>query len=171
MTLTHAIKSMFLFKTHAAYLVKVTTTKFGWLLTALSGAVTFFASEKYAFTIVLVAIFLDAIFGIMVSIKAGKFALSKLGRVTTFKIVSYGASLVLVFMLEKLAHDTGFFGVKVAAAWAVACEFWSMSASILIIWPEAAFFRIMRKHLKGEMAAKLGTDLDAILPEEKTPTI
>lgn len=167
MTLIYAIKSMFIFKTQAVALVKVGTSKLGWLITALSSVITFFASEKYAFTIVLVAVVLDAVFGIMVSVRNGKFALSKLGRVTTFKIVSYGASLVLVFMLEKLAHDTGFFGVKVVAAWAVACEFWSMSASILIIWPEAAFFRIMRRHLKGEMAAKLGTDLNDILPEEK----
>jgi len=167
MTTLHAIKTMFLFKTQAAYMAKLASTKLGWLLTAVCSVLTFFASEKYAFTIVFVAILLDALFGIMVSVRNGRFALSKLGRVTTFKIISYGASLVMVFMLEKLAHDQGFFGVKVAAAWAVACEFWSMSASILILWPEAAFFRIMRKHLKGEMAAKLGTDLDAILPEEK----
>ncbi len=109
---------------------------------------------------------LQIYFGTIVSIsKRKKFALSKLGRLTVFKIISYGAALVVVFMIEKLAHDTGFIGVKVAAGWAAACEFWSMSASILIIWPEAPFFRIMRRQLKGEISAKLGKPLDDILPE------
>jgi len=167
MYLAPSFKAVFLFKKLALCYFKIISTKLGWCLSALSIPIAFFASEKYAFTVVLVAIFLDAGFGIGVSIKNGQFALSKLGRVTMFKIASYGASLVMVFMLEKLAHDTGFFGVKLAAAWALACEFWSMSASILLLWPEAVFFRIMRRHLKGEMASKLGTSLDDILEEEK----
>lgn len=140
---------------------------YGWLLVGLGSLASFFAPEKYAFILVLVAILSDAFFGTWVSLRNGNFILSKLARVTTFKIVSYGASLVMVFMVEKLIHEGGFVGVKVAAAWATACEFWSMSASILIIWPEAAFFRIMRRHLKGEIANKLGKDLDDILPENK----
>lgn len=140
---------------------------YGWLLALMANTAAFFAPEKYSFLLVLVAVVMDALFGTWVSLRSGNFLLSKLGRVTSFKMLSYGASLMLVFMVEKLIHDDGFIGVKVAAAWAVACEFWSMSASILIIWPEAAFFRIMRRHLKGEIAAKLGAEIDDILPEEK----
>lgn len=160
---------MFLFKTQLTTLLKLTTSGSGWFVATLGGVLTFFASERYAFSIVLAAVMFDAVFGIMVSIRNGKFAISKLGRVTSFKILSYGASLVMVFLVERLAHDTGLVGIKVAAGWAVACEFWSMSASILILWPDAPFFKIMRRHLKGEIAAKLGTDLEDILPEPKTP--
>lgn len=125
------------------------------------------APEWFAFAVVLTAIILDAIFGSIVSIhKKRGFALSKLGRVTSFKIFSYGASLLVVFLIEKLIHDQGFIGIKIAAGWAAACEFWSMSASILIIWPEAPFFRIMRRALKGEMSAKLGTPIDDILDDK-----
>lgn len=156
---------MLLFNSQLAAVYKIASSVYGWALATACTVLTFFASEKYAFLIVLVAIMLDALFGILVSIKHNKFMLSKLGRVTSFKILSYGASLVIVFMLEKLAHDDSFIGIKVAAGWAVACEFWSMSASILILNPDAAFFKIMRRHLKGEIEAKTGQDLADVLPE------
>jgi len=143
------------------------STVWGWVLTAVGGVISFFAAERYAFNVVLAAILIDAFFGVLVSVHKDRFILSKLGRVTSFKIVSYGASLVMAFMLEKLAHDSGFVGVKIAAAWALACEFWSMSASILILKPDAVFFRIMRIHLRGEIASKLGTNIDDILSDDK----
>jgi len=139
----------------------------GWLLAAGAAVLNFFLPEMYAFGVVLVAIMLDAFFGLTVALYTRKdFALSKLGRITLFKISAYMASLCLVFMVEKLVHDGGFIGIKIAAAWAAACEFWSMSASILIIWPDAPFFKIMRRHLKGEIAAKLGKDIDDILSDK-----
>lgn len=148
-------------------LAKVTASSYGWLLAALCNVFAFFAPEKYAFTVVFFAVFLDAFFGTWVSIRTGRFLLSKLGRATMIKILSYGSALMLIYMVEKMAHDGTFIGVRVAAAWAAACEFWSLSASILILWPEASFFKILRRHLRGEIAAKLGTDLDDILPEKK----
>lgn len=151
-------------------ILKLGSTYYGWALASACSLLTFFSTERYAFQIVLAAILIDAAFGVWVSIINGRFVLSKLMRVTLFKIASYMAALVMVFMVEKLAHDSGFFGVKVVAGWAIACEFWSMSASILIIWPEAAFFKIMRRHLHGEISAKLGTDISDILPDPKTPT-
>lgn len=148
-------------------LLKLITKTYGWALATLCSAITFLAPEKFSFTVVLAAILIDAVFGIMVSLMNGRFVLSKLGRVTIFKIASYMSALIMVFMIERLAHDSGFFGIKIVAGWAVACEFWSMSASVLIIWPDAVFFRIMRRHLKGEISAKLGTDISDILPDPK----
>ena len=167
-TLNTGFNQMFLFRQILDLMRKVGGSFYGWFLAILSSVGAFFATERYCFYVVLTAIILDALFGTIVSIyKKRGFALSKLGRVTTFKILSYGASLVIVFMIERLAHDTGFIGIKIAAGWAAACEFWSMSASILIIWPDAPFFRIMRRQLKGEIAAKLGKTIDDILPEDE----
>lgn len=167
-TINTGLKKMFLFSHILDLLRKVGSSFYGWLLAVLSSVGAFFATEKYCFYVVLTAIMLDALFGTIVSIyKKRGFALSKLGRITTFKILSYGASLVMVFMVEKLAHDTGFVAIKIATGWAAACEFWSMSASVLIIWPDAPFFRIMRRQLKGEIAAKLGRPIDDILPENE----
>lgn len=149
-------------------LVRVASTAYGWLLAVVLGALNFFAPEKFAFTVVLVAIIADAIFGILVAIKLKKFVLSKLGRVTFFKIASYFSALVVLFMVEKLIHDQGFLGIKIAAAWAAACELWSLSANVLILKPDATFFKLIRKQLKGEIAAKLGEDLDDVF-EDKAP--
>lgn len=149
-------------------LTAVVNSVTGWLFALLTLIYTFFKPEIYAFGVVFVAILLDAIFGLFVALHKRKdFALSKLGRITLFKISAYMATLILVFMVEKLAHNGNFIGIKVAAAWAAACEFWSFSASILILWPDAPFFKIMRKQLKGEIAAKLGQNLDDVLPENK----
>lgn len=144
---------------------KVLASVYGWLF-ALAA---FFAPERYAFTVVLVAILLDALFGILVSVKAGNFILSKLGRQTFLKIASYGSALVMLYMVEKMAHDGTFIGVRAAAALAAACEFWSLSASVLILWPDAPFFRILRGHLKGEIAAKLGDSAAELLTTDKAP--
>lgn len=138
----------------------------GWCIAIGTAVFTFFLPEIYAFGVVFVAIMLDAFFGLSVAVHSRRdFALSKLGRVTLFKMSAYMATLILVFMVEKMAHDQGFIGVKVAAGWAAACEFWSMSASILILWPEAPFFKLLRKQLKGEIAAKLNQNLDDVLVE------
>lgn len=149
-----------------AVFLKLATTSYGWAIASACSILTFFATERYAFNAVLAAVLIDAVFGIIVSVRNKRFLLSKLGRMTPFKIAAYMAALVLVFMIERLAHDNGFVGVKVVAAWAIACEFWSMSASILILWPEAVFFKILRRHLRGEISAKLGTDIDDILPDK-----
>lgn len=149
---------------------KVGASGYGWFLGVGAFIFNYFHSESASFTLVIMAILFDALFGLMVAVKYNKFILSKLGRVTMFKITSYFAPLIILFMIEKLMHDSGFFGVKVAAGIAAACELWSMSAHILILWPEAAFFKIFRKHLKAEIAAKIGDPLDDIFKdEEKKP--
>lgn len=146
---------------------KVASDLYGWLLALLCGVFTFFAPEQYTFAVVMVAVAMDAFFGVWASLMRGQFILSKLGRATLAKVASYSAALVLLFMVERLAHDGSFIGVRVAAAWAAACEFWSMSASVLIIWPNASFFKILRRHLRGEIEAKLGGSIDDILPDKK----
>lgn len=149
-----------------ARLMELLNLFYGWVIAALIFLFNFFSPELYAFVVVLVAIFIDAFFGLTVAMrKRGDFALSKLGRITLFKISAYMFTLVMLFMVEKLAHDQGFIGVKVAAAWAAACEFWSFSASILILWPDAPFFKILRKQLRGEIATKLGQPIDDILQD------
>lgn len=138
--------------------LKLMQDVYGWALGIVGSALTFFAPEKFAFGCVLASILIDALFGVIRSVRTGGFILSKLGQQTMFKIISYGSALAMVYMVERLAHDGGALGVKLAAGWAIACEFWSISASVLIIWPDATFFRIMRRHLRGEIAAKLGED-------------
>lgn len=146
--------------THSVYAVTFSLLVF---------CVNYLAPERLAFTIVLVAVLIDALFGILVSWKHGNFILSELGRRTFLKLSAYYCALILIFLCEKLAHDEGFIAVKVASAWAVACEFWSFSAHVLILNPNAVFFRVARKHLQGEMQKKTGYDLDAPIEVKTTP--
>lgn len=148
-------------------LIKVANTTYGWLIALVTFVFNYFAPEGYAFTVVLVAVLFDAFFGICVAIKLDKFILSKLGRVTMVKMASYAAPLVVLYMMEKLTHDSGLILVKVAAGWAAACELWSMSAHILILWPDSPFFKLFRKQLKAEIAAKLGDPMDDIFKDEE----
>lgn len=127
--------------------------------------INFLAPEKFAFAIVLVAVLIDAFFGVLVAIKSKKFILSSLGRRVFIKISAYYSALIMLFLVEKLIHDTGFIGVKLASAWAVACEFWSFSAHVLILSPNAVFFRVARVQLRGEMERKTGRDLSDILDD------
>lgn len=127
----------------------------------------FFAPEKFAFICVLAGVLIDALLGVIRTVRTGGFLLSKLAQQTMFKITAYGAALVIVYLIERLAHDSGMLGIKLAAGWALACELWSISASVLIIWPDATFFRVLRKHLRGEIAAKLGEEAAAELDRAK----
>jgi hypothetical protein len=136
----------------------VTSAPLGWLSAIFFTVINFFAPEAYSFGLVFVAVFLDAVFGIAVAVKKrGDFALSKLARLTLFKLAAYAASLIIIYMIEMLIHDKGFIGIKIAAGWAAACEFWSLSAHVLILNPNIPFFRIMRKYLRGEIESKLDT--------------
>jgi hypothetical protein len=148
-------------------LVKVAQTSFGWLSAVIVFIFNYFSPEGYSFSVVLVAVLLDAFFGILVALKFDKFILSKLGRVTLTKMASYAAPLIMLYMIEKLTHDSGFIGIKVAAGWAAACELWSMSAHILILWPDSPFFKLFRKQLKAEIEAKIGNPLDDIFTDEE----
>jgi hypothetical protein len=152
-------------QTMGAKLYVLLTSFGGWLAVLMCAVFNFFLPEIYAFGVVLVAIMLDAFFGLTVAVGVrGDFALSKLGRVTLFKVSAYFAALIILYMVERLLHqEGGFIGVKVAAGWAAACEFWSLSASVLVIWPDAPFFKIMRKQLKGEIESKLGKKLSDVL--------
>lgn len=149
-----------------ASLARVGSEVAGWFGALLMFFVALLAPEYYAFAVVSVAIVLDAFFGMLVAFKEERFLLSKLARETLIKITSYMACLLVVLMIERLAHDNMSYGVKLAAAWAAACELWSMSASILILRPDSPFFRLIRHQLRGEIAAKVGKDPDEIFPDK-----
>lgn len=146
--------------------VRVASEVGGWVIALFTFFCTLLAPETYAFAVVGTAIVLDAFFGMLVAFRDNKFLLSKLARETLIKITSYMSCLLVVLMVERLAHDNMSYGVKLAATWAAACELWSMSASILILKPDSPFFRLIRHQLRGEIAAKVGKDAVRILEGE-----
>jgi len=125
----------------------------------------FFAGYKIALSVVLAAIIFDGIWGVAAARKTGKFILSELGKDTLKKIGAYGTALVMVMLIENLAFgshqiisDEGAntrFIVDIVATLIAAVEFWSICGNILIIYPNAIFFRLLKPTLIGEIARKM----------------
>lgn len=141
------------------------STLYGWIIAFIMFIINILRPDWFAFSVVGIAILCDLIWGVAVSIKLKKFTLSKFLRVTVFKVNSYGFCLLIVVLIEKLLHEDGLIAVKLAAAIAAACEFWSMSASMLIINPDFPFVKLFRRQLKGEIASKTGRNVDDIFKE------
>ena len=137
------------------------STSLGWVVALFTMLVTFIAPEKTSFIVVGFAILADLFWGIAAAIKLKKFFLSAALRNTVKKIGIYSFALLGALAIEKITHTEGsFIAVRTIAVFAAVCEFWSMSASMLIIYPNMPFLRIFRTQLKGEIAAKLSKNID-----------
>lgn len=144
---------------------RIISTAWGLLLTCVIGIFNFFAGYKVALGVVLAAIIFDGIWGVAAARKSGKFILSELGKDTLKKIGAYGTALVMVMLIENLAFgshqiisnegaNTRFI-VDIVATLIAAVEFWSICGNILIIYPNAIFFRLLKPTLIGEIARKM----------------
>lgn len=143
---------------------------YGWLLTLVTAVFSFMQPEAWSFYVVGGAIFADLIWGIAAAIKLKKFLLSKAMRETIKKIGIYAFALIGALAIEKITHTEGsFIAVKTIAVFAAVCEFWSMSASMLIIKPNMPFLKLFRVQLKGEIASKVGknVNIDEILKDSE----
>lgn len=143
---------------------------YGWFLALMTAAFTFIQPEAWSFYVVGGAIIADLAWGIAAAIKLKKFLLSKALRETIKKIGIYSFALVGALAIEKITHAEGsFIAVKTIAVFASVCEFWSMSASMLIIKPNMPFLKLFRGQLKGEIASKVSknVNIDEIFKDEK----
>lgn len=146
------------------------STAYGWFLAVITGIFTFIQPEAWSFYVVAGAIFADLVWGIAAALKLKKFLLSKALRETIKKIGIYSFALIGALAIEKIMHTEGsFIAVKTIAVFAAVCEFWSMSASMLIIKPDMPFLKLFRVQLKGEIASKVSknTDIDEIFKDEE----
>lgn len=152
--------------------VDILSTTFGLLLTILLWCFNYIGGYKVAFSVVFIAVLLDMGWGIAASLKQGKFTYSELARDTIRKIAAYGSALLLTIVLENIvmgSHTIGLddgssyrFAVDTVAAIIAAVEAWSVCGNILIVWPTASFFKIIRFSLVGEIARKLGVSEDEV---------
>ena len=119
--------------------------------------------HELAVGLVVFVTLMDAVWGISVSIKHKKFALSELARLTIGKLAVYGCALLAFIGLDKMIDmslTTSFVGAAI-----VLVELWSASASMLILFPNFLFLKLFRKALTGEIASKLK------IPEEEVDAV
>lgn len=122
-------------------------------------ALNYIAGNELAVGLVVGITVMDAIWGIAVSIKRGKFALSELARLTVAKFAVYGCAMLTFIGIDKMIDMT--LTTSAIATVIVLVEFWSSCGNMLIIYPEMPALKLLKKALIGEIASKLN-----ITPEE-----
>ena len=144
-------------------------TMLGWFIALATALITFISPEKTSFIVVGGAVVSDLIWGVIAAIKMKKFILSAAFRETMKKVGIYSFALVGALAIEKITHTDGsFIAVRTIAVFAAVCEFWSMSASMLIVYPNMPFLKLFRGQLKGEIKSKVDKNInvDEILKDE-----
>jgi hypothetical protein len=132
------------------------STLAGWLSAVGIFIADYFAGHTFATLFVVGVTFMDALWGIAVSIKQGKFTLSELARLTVVKLAIYGCALAVFVGIDKMIDSS----ITASALGAIIAlvELWSSCASMLILYPHMAILQLIKKHLTGEIASKLGCD-------------
>ena len=149
-----------------AKLYGILQTGCGWIMGVLFFVADYFAGHSFTVNLVVAVTLMDAFWGIAVSIKQGRFTLSELARLTIAKIAVYGCALFVFVGLDRVA-DTVVATALIGSA-IVLVEFWSSCGSMLILFPNFLFLKLMKKALKGEIASKLHIseeDVDKVLEE------
>ena len=115
----------------------------------------FLGGYELAVWSVVTTVILDLIWGVWASVIRGQFAKSELFRETIRKMTAYITALAVFILCEKNIPGDTFFIVSIISTIICATELWSMSANILIVIPNAVFFKLLRPALKSEIASKL----------------
>ncbi len=134
----------------------------GWLLVLCGFIADFIGGYEMAITSVIVVVILDAFWGIWAAVKQGKYARSELARDSMSKIAAYGSALLILILIEQNVQWDSALLTSVIASLICATELWSISGNILIVNPNAVFFKLLRPALKGEIARKLGIGEDKV---------
>lgn len=139
----------------------------GWVIAGLVFLADYIVGHELAVGLVVFVTLMDAAWGITVSVKKKKFALSELARLTIGKLAVYGCAMLVFIGLDRLIGMT--LTASVVGAAITLVELWSASASMLILFPNFLFLKLLRKALTGEIASKLGIEpeeVEAVLNED-----
>lgn len=134
----------------------------GWVLLICGSAFNVIAGYKAALVLVGFVILGDLFFGIAAAKKQGKYTQSELIRSTINKFGAYYFVLLVAVMIEQVVTWDWFLVTNTFATVIAITELWSIAGNILIINPNAPFFRIMRSALVGEIARKMGRSEDEV---------
>jgi len=134
----------------------------GWLILVGSAAMEFIGGYETEIVSVVIAIALDLIWGIAAAVKQGKFTKSELMRETVGKITGYLSVVFLFILAEKCIPGDTFWVSGIVTAIIIATEAWSICGNVLIVYPNAVLFKLLKPALKGELASKLGVDEDKV---------
>lgn len=136
---------------------------YGWLLGVLIFTLNLLLGYKEALGTVLVCVLLDTLWGICAQVKQKRFILSELGRNKMLTKWGFYLSLILAFVfMEMMLGLDSHLSVIAICTYICLVEVWSMSASVLIIYPRMPFLRLFQKFLEGEIASKMGCSAEEV---------
>ena len=135
-------------------------TAWGWIVAAVIFLLDFFSGHQFIVFLAIAVTLMDAVWGVAVSVRQGKFTLSELLRLTIAKLAVYGCALFVFVGLDRMI-DSVLTASCVGSA-IVLVEFWSSCASMLILFPNFLFLRLLKKALTGEIASKLHVTEDEV---------
>lgn len=145
-------------------LCSILQTVWGWALGGLifliNYIMNYFVGHKFIIFLVVAVTLMDAFWGIVVSVKQGRFTLSELARLTIAKLAVYGCAMFVFVGLDKVTDAA--LTTSIVGSAIVLVEFWSSCGSMLILFPNFLFLKLLRKALKGEIAAKLHVSEDKV---------
>jgi hypothetical protein len=135
----------------------------GWIAALVLLIADYIAGHEFAVGLVVAITIMDAVWGIAVSIKRGKFALSELARLTVAKFAVYGCAMLTFIGIDRII-DADITTAAIATVITLV-EFWSSCGSMLILYPNLPALRLLKKALIGEIASKLH------IPEEEVEKV
>lgn len=138
-------------------------TVHGWIAALVLLIADYIAGHEFAVGLVVAITIMDAVWGIAVSIKRGKFALSELARLTVAKFAVYGCAMLTFIGIDRII-DADITTAAIATVITLV-EFWSSCGSMLILYPNLPALRLLKKALIGEIASKLH------IPEEEVEKV
>ena len=136
-------------------LLEVLSTAWGWLMFVGLVVMNFIVGYEKMVGFTVMAIVLDAVWGIAASLIQRRFALSELARDTFSKLAVYGTAVFAFILIDKLVGASAGLTTSIICIGIILVELWSMSASMLICFPHMPFLNILKKALAGEIASKL----------------
>lgn len=140
---------------------EATNTIYGWVLLLVMVIIDYVAGYGTIVCIAVIAVVMDAVWGIASARKQGRFALSELARNTLSKLTVYGCCLILFIGLDKMLL-TGGLTSTIVCSLIVLVEIWSTCASMLICNPNMPFLLLLKKALLGEIGRKLNVEPEKV---------
>lgn len=130
----------------------------GWLIIVAMCVLDYFTGYGVMINITVMAVVMDAVWGICSARKQGRFALSELGRNTLSKLAVYGCCVICFIGIDSLLGLSGGITTSVVCVCIVLVELWSTCASMIICFPKMPFLFILKRALAGEIGRKLGVE-------------
>ena len=144
----------------------VLSTAWGWVVCVGLIVANFLAGYETMVGFTVVAVVMDATWGIASSVKQGRFTKSELMRDSLSKLAVYGSVILLFILIDKLLGVGNGLSTSVICICIILVELWSTAASMLICFPNMPFLQLLKKALVGEIASKLN-----VKPEDVEATL